>query len=140
VELSFIKADLANITDPISSIRTAGSRFIATSYPSRLVQYPMITIKAINQSAKRAGMQTEAMDVEIVLEIRIWARNEKEKDDLANKVYKRLRDIQFTASTGSEANSIHDFQLNSSVEIDEPGEEQPKSRILQVRYKFYNID
>lgn len=138
--LSFIKTDLVGaVTDPLSS-RTSGSRFVATSFPSRLVQYPMITIKAVNQSAKRAGMQTEAMDVEITLEIRIWARNQKEKDDLANKVYKRLRDIQFTASSGSEANSIHDFNLLSAVEIDEPGEETPKSRILQIKYKFFNID
>jgi len=73
------------------------------------------------------------------IEIRIWARNQKEKDDLANQVYKKLRDLQFTASTGSEVNGIHDFTLNSATEVDEPGEGNPKSRIMQVRYKFYDI-
>ena len=137
--LYFIKNDLSNnITDPITSTRTSNSRWVATSYPQSNVQYPMITIKMTNQKGKRAGMQTEAMDVEITLEIRVWARNQKEKDDLANKVYKRLRDIQFTAS-GSENNYLHDFGLLSAIEIDEEGEGTPKSRVLQIKYKFYDI-
>lgn len=139
--LSFIKSDLVNnITDPISSTRASDSKFIMTSYPQRAVNYPLITIKLINQKAIRAGMQTEAMDVTITIEIRIWARNQKEKDDLSNTIYKRLRDIQFTASTGSIANNLHNFQLNSDVEVDEPGEGNPKSRILQVQYNFYSIN
>lgn len=138
--LYFIKNDLTSgITDPISSTRHPDSRFIATSYPQRYVQYPLITIKLINQEATRAGMQTEAMDVSIQLEIRIWARNQKEKDDFFNQVYKRLRDIQFTSSTGSEANNLHDFQLLSAVEVDESGENAPKSRIMRIKYKFFEI-
>jgi hypothetical protein len=137
--LSFIKTDLSsNVTDPLVSTRVANSRWVATSYPQSNVIYPLITIKLTNQKATRAGLQTEAMDVEITLEIRVWARNEKEKDDLSNKVYKRLRDIQFT-TTGSENANLHDFNLLSAVEIDEPGEGNPKSRVLQVRYKFYDI-
>ena len=138
--LYFIKNDFSSsITDPISGTRSTNSKFVMTSYPQRAVQYPLITIKVINQEAKRAGMQTTAMDVSANIEIRIWARNQKEKDEIATATYKRLRDIQFTATTGSEANNIHDFQLLSATEIDEPGEGTPKSRILQVRYKFYNI-
>src|SRR3990167_5300621 len=136
---NFIKIDLiANLTDPISSKRSADSRFIMTSYPERFVQYPLVTIKLINQTAKRSGMQTEAMDVEIFLEIRIWARNQLEKDNLANSIYKRLRDIQFIAG-GSEVNNLHDFQLLSAIEIDESGDNAPKSRILQTKYKFFDI-
>lgn len=137
--LYFIKTDLvSNVTDPITTSRNPESKFIMTSYPQRVVQYPLITIKLINQEAKRAGMQIEAMDVLINLEVRIWARNQIEKDRLANLVYKRLRDIQFTAG-GTELNNLHDFQLLSAVEIDEPGEGSPKSRILQIKYKFFNI-
>jgi len=138
--LSFIKSDLtSNVTDPITSSRVSDSKFIMTSYPKRLAVYPLITIKLMNQEAKRAGMQTEAMDVTINLEIRVWARNQKEKDDLANTTYKRLRDIQFTATTGSVANNLHEFKLLSATEIDEEGDNQPKSRVLQVQYKFYDI-
>jgi hypothetical protein len=138
--LYFIKNDLkSNVTDPIASNREANSSWVMTSYPKRKVNYPMVTIKNINNEANRAGMQTEAMNFTITLEVRIWARNQKEKDYLANQIYKRLRDIQFTASTGSVANNLHDFQLLSAVEVDETGEGTPKSRVLQVRYKFYNI-
>jgi|SRR3972149_8713679 len=138
--LFFIKNDfLSSITDPISSIRNSESRFIMTSYPQRTVQYPLITIKLINQEGKRAGMQTTAMDVIANIEIRVWARNQKEKDDLSTEIYKRLRDIQFTSSTGSIANNLYEYQLISATEVDEPGENQPKSRVLQIRYRFYDI-
>ena len=138
--LFFIKNDfLSSITDPISATRSADSRFVMTSYPQRQVQYPLITIKLINQTGTRAGMQTEAMDVTANIEIRVWARNQKEKDDIANQIYKRLRDIQFTANTGTVASSLNEYNLLSAVDLDEPGDNQPKSRILQVRYKFYNV-
>lgn len=137
--LYFIKNDiLTNVSDPLTS-RPVDSKFVMTSYPQRQVHYPLVTIKLVNQVGQRAGMQTEAMDVTLTLEIRVWARNQKEKDDLANAIYKRLRDIQFTSSTGSIANNLHHFKLNSAIEIDEPGEGNPKSRILQVQYQFYNI-
>ena len=110
-----------------------------TSYPHRFVQYPLITIKLMNQKAKRTGMQTTAMDVEIFLEIRVWARNQKEKDDISNSVYYTLRNLQFKSITGSEANDLHDFNEQSAVEIDEDGDNQPKSRVLQIKYQFYNI-
>jgi hypothetical protein len=127
------------ITDPIASSRPSDSKFIMTSYPQRHAVYPLITIKLVNQKATRAGMQTEAMDVEITLEIRIWARNQKEKDDLSNKVYKTLRDLQFTSSTGSVASNLNGFQLLSDTEVDEPGEGNPKSRLVQIKYSFYNV-
>jgi len=132
--LNFIKSDLSeNISDPIN--RTGNSKFVMTSYPQRAVQYPLITIKLINQEASRAGMQTNAMDVKLTLEIRIWARNQKEKDTISNDVYKRLRNIQFTTD-GSTTNNLHDFALLSNVEVDE---EKIKSRVLQVFYTFWNI-
>src|SRR3990167_2918143 len=138
--LFFIKNDIqGNITDPISSSRNAESKFVMTSYPQRLAQYPLITIKLINQEGIRAGMQTTAMDVIANIEIRIWARNQKEKDDLSTSVYKRLRDIQFTSSTGSIANNLYEYQLISATEIDEQGENQPKSRVIQIKYRFYDV-
>ena len=141
--LFFIKNSLTSgttaITDPIANSRQADSKFVMTSYPQRQAVYPLVTIKLINQRAKRAGMQTEAMDVELTFEIRVWARNQKEKDDLSNKVYQTLRDIQFTSSTGSVALDLHHYELLSDVEVDEPGEGNPKCRIVQIKYYFYNI-
>jgi len=137
--LFFIKDDLlGNVTDPISAKRGNSSKFVMTSFPEREVKYPLITIKMTNQEATRAGMQTTAMDVVITLEIRIWARNQKEKDELFTDVYDRLRNIQFTDS-GSIDNNLHDFQLLSAVEVDEEGEKGIKSRIGQFQYKFFNV-
>jgi len=137
--LFFIKDDLTTgVDDPLTG-RTTQSNFIMTSYPQRLVEYPLITIKLLNYDATRAGMQTKAMDVTLAIEVRVWGRNQKEKDELANNCYKRLRDIQFTASTGSIANNLHNFTLLSATELDEPGEDQPKSRILNIQYNFYDV-
>ena len=126
--LYFIKNDLqTNITDV--------SNRVYTSYPQRQVIYPMITIKIPNIEAFRAGMQTTAQDIVVTLEIRIWARNEKEKDTIYTDVLNRLANIQFISS-GSIDNEIHDFNVISSVEVDEEGK-APKSRILQCVYKFF---
>jgi hypothetical protein len=136
--LYFLKNDLsANITDPLN--RTNGIGFIMTSYPQRNVKYPVITIKCTNLKAPRSGMQTTLQDITITIEIRIWARNEKEKDTLFNQVMSRLTNIQFTASTGSVANDFHNFDILSGIEIDEEGDGGIKSRILQIKYNFYNL-
>ena len=138
--LFFVKDSLTSgVTDPISATRSTQSNFIMTSYPQRLAQYPLITIKLTNFSGASSGMQTNAMDVVMSIEIRIWGRNQKEKDELANDCYKILRDAQFTASTGSVANYLYRFALLSAVEIDEEGENQVKSRILGIQYKFFNV-
>ena len=137
--LFFIKDDLdGQITDPISSTRPTGSKFIMTSYPQLMVIYPHITLRITNVEASRAGMQSTSMDYVITLELRVWARNQKEKDDLYIAVLDRLRLIQFTGSTGSIANNLHDFDAISAVEVDEEGKGKPKSRICEIQYKFFN--
>jgi len=138
--LYFIKNDLTtNITDPIQSQRSGTSKFIMTSFPQRAVKYPLVTIKLTNQEATRAGMQTTAMDVVVTLEIRVWARNEKEKDVLSTNVYTRLKSMQFVAN-GSRENDLHNFQLLSMNELDEIGENSVKSRILTIQYSFWNLN
>jgi len=140
--LFFVKDDLdGQITDPISSKRSSKSKFIVTSYPQRPVQYPIISLKAVNIEAFRIGMQSTLQDIIITLEIRIWARNEKEKNDLWENINKRLADIQFTGSTGSIAKDLHDFNVISSVELDEEGEsggQVIKSRIMTIQYMFHD--
>ena len=107
-----------------------------TSYPQRAVKYPIITIKVTNLEQARAGMQTTATDTLINLEVRVWARNEKEKDTISNQVMERLSNIQFTAA-GSVNNDFHDVNILSAVEVDEEGDAGVKSRIIQVQYKFW---
>jgi hypothetical protein len=136
---SFLKTTLSTITDPIASKRGNSSKFIMTSYPQREVMYPLITIKCTNFEAPRSGMQTTAQDIKLTIELRIWARNEVEKDGLFIGVQNALDAAQFTASTGSVANNLHNFDVLSGIEIDEPGEQGIKSRILQIKYQFYNV-
>ena len=139
--LFFIKNDLNNnITDPISSSRSSKSKFVLTSYPTRPVQYPIITLKVLNLEAIRAGMQSTQQDITITLEIRVWARNEKEKDNIYDDVMDRLFNIQFISS-GSVENAIHDLITDNPTEIDEPGEpggKVIKSRLVNIQYKFWN--
>lgn len=138
--LFFIKEDLEqNIQDPIATNRPEKSKFVMTSYPSRPVNYPIITIKTLNVKAVRAGMQTTAQDITINLEIRIWARNTKERDEIFDSVFSRLGDIQFTSVTGSVANNLHDLTIGSAVEVTEEGDKGIKSKVISIEYKFYNI-
>lgn len=135
--LYFIKNDFqSNITDPISTTRKSVSAFIMTSYPQRPVDYPLITLKIPNIEAKRSGMQSTQLDIIVPVEIRVWARNEREKDTISQQVIDRLANFQHIAS-GSVDNDIHDFQVLSSTEVDEEGEGGTKSRVIVIQYKFF---
>jgi len=137
--LFFIKTDLlANITDPKTGNRTGNSKFVATSYPKENVIYPMITLKVTNRESSRAGMQTTAMDITVPIEVRVWALNQKDKDGISDKVFNRLRTIQFSTG-GSIDNNLHDFAELSNVEVEEDGELGVKSRIMTIQYKFFNV-
>jgi len=141
--LLFIKKDLNNnLTDPLSSTRTPKSQFVMTSYPANPVNYPIVTLKIINKESLRVGMQSSLQDITLTLEVRIWARNEKEKETIYQEASLRLAEIQFTDTTGSIANNIHDYNELSATEIAEegqPGAKVIKSRIMQIQYKFYDI-
>ena len=135
----FIKNDLvSNITDPLSTKRDSDSKFVMTSYPQRKAQYPLITVGLENADAKRTGMQTNAMDMDLTFEVRVWARNVKERDELFEDVLNRLRTIQFTGS-GSVNADLHDFNITSTVNVDEAGEGGVHSKVITATYKFINI-
>lgn len=137
--LFFLKDDLDdNITDPISSSRGNSSKFVMTSYPEREVKYPLITLEVSNYEANRAGMQVTTMDITLTVDLRIWSKSVAESDRLTQEILDRLADIQFTAS-GSIDNDFHDFNIGSTVRVDEPGEGATKSRIIQLNYRFFNL-
>ena len=123
------------VTDPISSSRPANQKFILTAYPQRRTQYPVITIKLINQEAPiQLGFQAEAMPVVITAEIRCWGRTTKERDDMADSTFSVLRTNQIGSSGESQANDLHDLKLLSEVEVNEPN--GPKSKLLTISYLF----
>lgn len=139
-DLLFFLKDLisSNVTDPISSARGSSSAFVMTSYPEREVKYPLITIEITDTNESRAGMQSTAMDINLVTEIRIWSKSVAQSDKLTQEILDLLADKQFTAS-GSVDNDFHDFNVASVVRVDEPGEGATKSRIIQLNYSFFNV-
>lgn len=138
--IKFIRDFLdSNITDPISTKRSGRDRFVMTSYPKRGVKYPIITIRSSNiPNIKRSGMQSEGVWTGFVIEVRVWARNEVEKDELTEKVFNALRENQFGAG-GSVEFELHDFIMNSAVPIDEEGaegEQSIKSMVMEYQYRI----
>ena len=70
-------------------------------------------------------------------EIRVWARNEKERDELTEQVYNQMRSNQFGGgSSWSDDEELHDFRWVSGVPVDELGEEGIKSMVLNCEFMF----
>ena len=137
--VKFIRDNLSsNITDPISSSRVGRERFVMTSYPQRPVKYPIITIIGTMQDATSLGMGSESMKVVLRLEVRIWARNVKEKDELTEQVFNQLRTNQIGTGSTTEA-TLYGFEQVGVVDVDEPGEDNPKSKIMTIKY-FYILN
>ena len=137
--LFFLKSLISsNVTDPLTSSRGNSSAFVMTSFPEREVKYPMIVIQVTNIEEQRAGMQTTTMDMRLELEVRIWSKSVTQSDKMAQEILDLLGDKQFT-STGSIANDFHDFNIGSTVRVNEPGQGGTKSRIIQLSYRFFNI-
>lgn len=124
-----------NITDPISSIRNANEKFVMTSYPKRGIEYPIITItdRGIIQP-QRLGMASEGTVLTIDVEVRVWGRNVKERDELFQQVYDYLRTNQLDATTGLADSNLHDFTLSSAVNVDEEGEAGIRSKVCEYRF------
>ena len=131
----YIRDEIRNVTDPISSTRNAKERFVLTAYPRRNVTYPIITVRSRGfNSIERGGFQSSVTINRLGIEIRVWARNVKERDELAQSSLDRLRSIQQTASTGSNAVRLFDFTIASIIDVDDIGEQGIKSKIIQVEY------
>ena len=122
----------SNITDPIT--RPTAERFVMTSYPTRPVRYPLITIKDINSFDLGAlGFQSEAAQYYIDIEVRVWGRNVAERDQIAQEIYNDLKANQIGTSGTSQANNLHDFKLLSMINIDE---DAVKSKVMTFRFLF----
>ena len=138
VSSSTFVADTVNfIRDKIKtqSFTGVGTR-VYTSYPKINVIYPIITIvdSGISQPI-RLGMQSEGTVIILPLEIRIWTKDVKSRDELFDSVYNYLRTNQFSGDDITGAN-LHDFKLKSVVNVDEPGKIGIKSKVMTVEYLF----
>jgi len=125
-----------NVTDPITSVRPTGENFVMTSYPREIVHYPLITVADNGIQDSRAGQQSEIGFMRLNVEVRVWARTVKERDNLFEQVYNCLRTRQFDAGTGLYDNNLHDFKLVSAVNTDEDGEEGVKSKVMTYSFLY----
>jgi hypothetical protein len=134
VNSSTFIADIVNlIRDKLKTNISAVSNRVFTSYPRSNVVYPMITIVDTGtRQEKRMGMQSEGTALRVGIEIRVWARNVKERDELFDSVYDYLRTDQFGTSSLTGAN-LHDFSMDSVVNI---SEEDIKSKVIQLKFLF----
>ena len=121
-----------------TNISAVNSR-VYTSYPQKNVIYPMITVvdRNINQP-QRLGMGTEGTVLNITLEIRIWARNVKERDELFDSVYTYLKNDQLDTGTGLVESNLNNLSLLSAVNVSEDGEAGIKSKVMEINFMFIN--
>ena len=77
-------ADIVNlIRDKLKTNITAVSSRVYTSYPQRDVIYPMITVVDTGTTQEgKLGMGSEGTALRLGIEIRIWGRNVKERDEI----------------------------------------------------------
>ena len=99
-----------HVTDPLSNERPVNQRFCMTSYPQKAVLYPIITVVDRNiTQPQRLGMGSEGTLLYITMEIRIWARSVKERDELFDEVYTYLKNNQYDDDTGLIASNLNGF-------------------------------
>jgi len=129
---------VVGITDPLVSTRPSSEKFVMTSYPKRGTTYPIITVKGSIEGDRKLGQQSEQSLVRFVVEVRVWARQEKEKNDLSGDVYDFMRTNQYpTVTTNTSTNvQLFDFGINFARDLDDPGEQGVKSKIHEYRYIF----
>lgn len=126
-----------NVVDPIVGTRPTNEKFVYTSYPKRVVTYPVMTVvdRGITQP-QRLGMGSEVTSISLTLEIRIWGRTVKERDELFDEVYTYLKNNQLDATTGLVASNLSGFKLISAVNISEDGEAGIRSKVMEVEFLF----
>ena len=136
VRSSTFVADLViYLRDKIKANITGVNSRVYTSYPQTNVIYPMITVTDTGSRQEGSlGMGSEGTILRLGVEIRIWARNVKERDKLFDSVYDYLRTNQLSGDDITGAN-LHDFALSSAVNVSEPGK-GPKSKVMECTYLF----
>ena len=123
---------VANITDPISATRPSGERFCTTAYPKRSVTYPIVTVVDRGLTDyRKGGMASTVSYHTLSIEVRVWGRNVKERDEISQAIYNRFRTRQVSFST---TELMHDYKVSNMTNVDEPGEQGIKSKILTISF------
>ena len=122
---------IRNIDDPLN--RPASQKFVMTSYPQNVVTYPVITVTDTGSRQEgKLGMGSQGTMLRLGVEIRIWARNVKERDTIFDTVYDYLRNNQISGDDLNNAN-LYDFNMNSVVNASEP---DVKSKVGEFTFLY----
>jgi len=120
-----------NIDDPLN--RPANQKFIMTSYPQTAVMYPVITVTDTGSRQEgKLGMGSQGTMIRLGVEVRVWARNVKERDTLFNEIHEYLRTNQLEGDDFNGAN-LYDFSLGSVVNV---SESDVKSKVGEFQWLF----
>jgi len=131
----FLRSIIASgVTDPISSSRDSKSKFVLTSYPETITEYPQISIMNMDIKSRPLGMSSSRKRINIPFEIRVWARNYSEKDKITQELVNALQYYQFDDTYGTINNEMYSFDITSAQNVDEAGKGGVKSKIIQVNY------
>ena len=135
---TFLADTIILIRDKLKTNISSVNNRVYTSYPSHDVIYPMISVtdRGIIQS-QRLGMASEGTILNMTVEIRIWTKSVKDRDEITQEVYDYLRGNQLDATTGLSDSNLHDFSLSSAVNVDEEGTAGIRSKVCE--YKFMVI-
>jgi len=135
---TFLADTIILIRDKLKTNISSVNNRVYTSYPSHDVIYPMISVtdRGIIQS-QRLGMASEGTILNMTVEIRIWTKSVKDRDEITQEVYDYLRGNQLDTTTGLSDSNLHDFSLSSAVNVDEEGTAGIRSKVCE--YKFMVI-
>ena len=124
--------DITGLTDPIT--RPSTQRYVMTRYPDRASTYPIVSVVDRGISTiQSGGMQSTVLVILNNLEVRVWARNVEEADEIAQSVLDLLRTNQFTAG-GLRASNAFDFKFGPIQNVYETGIQGIKSKVIPISF------
>jgi len=124
-----------NITDPVSASRNANSKFVCTSFPQRLAEFPLIVVGVTSMRHTRLGLRSEETLASVNFEVRIFSKSTKQRDVLWDEVYNFLRTYQFGSGESVSA-ELFDFMLVNCTNIDEDGKGGIHQKVAELSYKI----
>ena len=72
------------------------------------------------------------MSCTINIEVRVWGLKVEDKDELSQQIINWFRSNQFSGSKHSDTVGFHDLSITSMVNVDEPGENGVKSKVITI--------
>jgi len=126
---------ISGTTDPISGTRTSAQKWVMTTHPERAVRYPFMTVKTVALGDSPLGMTTNMRVSPLRFEVSIHSKSIKQRDTIWDNVYNTLK-LEDTVASGTMFYDLHDFRLESMVDVDGEGMEGIHSRHGAFTYYY----